>query len=100
MSETRVSPGDMVPSQCLVCRRLSKRSPLVCAAFPGLIPAEIRLNAHDHRKPWIDPESGEPGDQGMPLAGSILFEPRADAAPEALAAVAAYFDRPTQEPPQ
>ena len=45
-------------------------------AFPGSIPPEIMANEYDHRRPWIDPETGEAGDQGVPLRESILFEPR------------------------
>lgn len=87
-------PDDIVvPSQCNLCRHRSTRTPYACAAFPGAIPSEIRLNRHDHRRPWLDPETGEPGDEGMPLVGSILFEPRDDAAPEALERLRAYFDR-------
>jgi hypothetical protein len=48
----------------------------VCAAFPGQIPSEIRANHYDHRKPWIDPDTAKPGDEGVPLAGSIRFAPK------------------------
>lgn len=85
---------DMVvtPSQCSLCAQREPEDLFACAAFPGLIPAEIRENRHDHRKPWIDPETGEPGDRGIALAGSILFEPHADADPEALSTLYNYLD--------
>lgn len=84
-----------IPSQCNLCKRRSTLSPFVCAAFPGTIPGEIRLNRHDHAQPWIDLETGEPGDQGIPLEGSILFEPKDDADPDALRSLRDYFNRPT-----
>lgn len=87
-------PWGGVGSQCMLCRRRVPGTLDVCEAFPGAIPEAIRLNLHDHREPWIDPDTGEPGDEGVPLAGSLLFEPRADAAPEALANLARYFSRP------
>lgn len=83
------------PSQCSLCRHRPEEELFTCAAFPGLIPLEIRENRHDHRKPWIDPDSGEPGDQGIPLAGSILFEPAPDASPDALKQLYAYLDHVT-----
>ncbi len=73
------SGDEMVLTQCAYCRHLAEdASVLQCAAFPSSIPADISANRHDHRKPWIDPETGEPGDRGMALKGSILFEPRPD----------------------
>jgi hypothetical protein len=53
--------------QCEVCAhyRHAKYDPwrLCCDAFPDGIPREIRIEQHDHRKPF-------PGDNG------ILFEPK------------------------
>jgi hypothetical protein len=89
-----VKPGDFVASQCILCKHRPDGLVGVCAAFPGRIPDTIRVNVHDHRTPWIDPESGEPGDQGIALAGSILFEPRPDAPREALERLARHFARP------
>ncbi len=34
--------------------------------------------------PWIDPETGEPGDEGVALTGSITFVPRPDLHPSAV----------------
>jgi hypothetical protein len=66
-------------SQCLLCKHIGKGPHAVCSAFPGgQIPEEILLNEYDHRKPWIDPMTGQPGDEGVPLAGSILFSPKPD----------------------
>ncbi len=87
-------PWEVVGPQCLLCRRRVPGSLDVCEAFPGSIPAAIRLNLHDHRRPWIDPATGEPGDEGVALAGSILFAPRPDVAPEALANLDRFFSRP------
>ncbi len=89
--------GELIPtpSQCSLCARRDPDELFTCAAFPGLIPLEIRENRHDHREPWIDPDSGEPGDQGIPLAGSILFEPRDDADPGALQDLYDYLDNVT-----
>lgn len=94
MSKFEYGPGDLAPSQCLLCRRRPAGVVGVCEAFPGAVPEEIRLNLHDHRRPWIDPETGEPGDRGVALAGPILFAPRPDADPESLAALDRYFARP------
>lgn len=88
---------DMVvtPSQCSLCANRPRDVLFACAAFPGLIPEEIRLNHHDHRQPWIDPDTGEPGDGGIALAGSILFEPRDDADPGALKDLYDFLDNVT-----
>lgn len=85
-------PGDLVVSQCFFCRHLSDRTPRACRAFPHEIPAEILSNQYDHRKPWIDPETGEPGDLGMVGTESVLFSPRDDAHPEALKALYRHLD--------
>lgn len=82
-----------VLSQCFYCDHLSARpDKAVCRAFPAGIPAEILANQFDHREPWIDPETGEPGDTGLAGERSITFEPRDDAAPEALAALYRHLD--------
>jgi len=75
---------DLILSQCAYCARLGEGPAAVCAAFPGSIPAEILSNDYDHRKPWIDPKTGQPGDQGVALAGSITFEPKPTVRREAL----------------
>ena len=59
---------DTVLSQCLLCKHTSGHV-AICAAFPGSIPDEIMMNQVDHRRPY-------PGDEGVALAGSIVFEPR------------------------
>ncbi len=84
-------PGDLVITQCAFCRHLAAGSDNVCAAFPGQIPPEILANQHDHRRPWIDPETGEPGDKGVPLEHSILFDPRPGASRESLEALDRHF---------
>lgn len=85
--------GEMVLSQCAYCKHLSVMPNVnACAAFPGMIPAEFLRNESDHRRPWIDPRTGEPGDQGVPLAGSILFAPRPDVPADVLARLYADLD--------
>jgi hypothetical protein len=91
--------GGVAP-QCMLCRRRPPDALDVCEAFPGAIPDEILENDHDHRRPWIDPETGGPGDEGMALAGSLLFEPRDDADPGALAALYQHLGRPRVPPPR
>jgi hypothetical protein len=83
-----------VLSQCLLCSRLSPSSPGYCTAFPGGsgIPAEIRENLHDHRRPWIDPETGEPGDTGLAGDESIKFLARADVGVSAVATLFRELD--------
>jgi len=52
----------MIVSQCEKCvwiRQTESR----CAAFPDGIPPEIRLNKHDHKKPY----KGDNGIQFEPL---------------------------------
>lgn len=77
---------DNAPVQCWLCKHYTRDdSPFAtCKAFPSQIPAEIRANRIDHRKPWIDPMTGEPGDVGMGEK-SITFEPADDAPPHMLA---------------
>jgi len=85
--------ADVVVTQCAFCKHLGKQSAApYCTAFPGGIPANVLANEHDHRKPWIDPETGHAGDEGVPLAGSILFEPRPDASQTALQTLYRHLD--------
>jgi hypothetical protein len=77
--------ADTLLTQCLLCKHLAKGPIAVCAAFPASIPPEIMSNEVDHRSPWIDPATGEAGDQGVPLNGSITFEPRDGINPRSLA---------------
>jgi hypothetical protein len=90
----RLDTWDVTAPQCMLCKHRPPNVLFACAAFPGLIPEEIRRNDHDHRQPWIDPDTGQPGDEGIALAGSILFEPKDDAAPEALERLYADLRRP------
>lgn len=88
------NPGDVAWPQCALCAHMDAKSPTsTCAAFPGRIPDEIRRNEVDHRKPWIDPETGEPGDMGIPLERSILFEPAPGVNPATLAALYRHLDK-------
>lgn len=66
----------MIAGQCAYCRHLARGAAVACTAFPTAIPDAILQNRHDHRRPWIDPETGQPGDEGIPLDGSILFDPK------------------------
>jgi hypothetical protein len=68
-----------------------------CAAFPGSIPPEILYTDYDHRRPWIDPQTGEPGDRGAPLRGSITFTPRSGVTATALDQLYRHLDRPIDE---
>ena len=83
-SKFTYEPGDLAPSQCVLCRR--RTGVATCAAFPGGIPGSIRVNAHDHRRPWPDD-------------GGIRFEPADDAGPAVLDRLQAHFDRPQPPPP-
>lgn len=67
-------PGDVVPSQCVYCRRFQQGA---CAAFPQGIPVSILSNRLDHTKAVV-------GDRG------IRFAPKSD---DAEAAQARIFDR-------
>jgi len=84
--------ADTLLTQCLLCRHLGPGPAAVCAAFPGSIPPEIMSNDVDHRKPWLDPKTGEPGDQGVALAGSITFAPRPGINPVTLNRLYAHLD--------
>ena len=75
---------DTVLSQCLLCKHTSGHV-AICAAFPGSIPDEIMMNQVDHRRPY-------PGDEGVALAGSIVFEPRGGVNPITLQALYTYLD--------
>lgn len=87
-------PGDVVLPQCVLCAHAARDDSPVpyCVAFPGRIPPEIRRNLVDHRRPYLDPETGAPADAGVAGARSITFEPDPDAAPEALAALHRHLD--------
>jgi hypothetical protein len=85
--------ADVVLTQCLLCKHKIKSPIPVCSAFPGAIPAEILANEFDHRQPWIDPDSGEPGDQGVEMTGSILFEPKEGINPIALERLDKHFGK-------
>jgi hypothetical protein len=80
-------------TQCLLCRWATPGKVPTCKAFPALIPDEILVNDYDHRQPWIDPDTDLPGDGGVPLQGSITFEPKADADPAMLAILYRHLDR-------
>lgn len=84
--------AETVLSQCVYCKHLSTGPNPACKAFPGAIPPEILANEFDHRKPWIDPDTGQPGDQGMDLTGSITFEFAAAITPTARAALTRFLD--------
>ena len=65
--------SEAVLSQCMYCKHLAPGAAFACSAFPGSVPPEIVANEVDHREPWIDPTTGEPGDLGVPLTHSITF---------------------------
>jgi hypothetical protein len=93
-------PGETIATQCAYCRH---RGTLgygnYCAAFPGSIPRIIIENRHDHRRTFYDPLSGEPADTGVAGAGSILFSPRDDVSPLALAPLYAELDKLSSDDP-
>jgi hypothetical protein len=93
-----VRGADVVLTQCVYCKHIVKGPVPVCSACPGSIPPEILSNDVDHRRPWLDPATGQPGDEGGPLAGSILFEPRPEIPPAALATLFRYLDRLIDRP--
>ncbi len=81
MSEGEIDQASgFAPSQCMACRRRDPDSPVACEAFPGGIPARIRLNMHDHREEW-------PGD------GGLRFAPRDDVPEPTLRAIAGSIAR-------
>jgi hypothetical protein len=84
--------ADTVVTQCLLCKHTAKGPQPVCAAFPGSIPPKILSNDFDHRRPWIDPATGEPGDRGVPDKASILFEPEDGINSRSLAALYRHLD--------
>ncbi len=83
--------SDTLLSQCLVCKH-APSGVLACKAFLGGIPDAIITNNFDHRKPWIDPTTGEAGDQGFDLEGSILFEPKPGINPITLSVLYRHLD--------
>ncbi len=86
--------ADTPLSQCAYCRHLDRSSPVaVCPAFPSSIPPGILANEVDHRRPWIDPATGRPGDRGVLLARSITFEAGEGIPPAALAALYRRLER-------
>lgn len=85
-----LSAADAILSQCVYCEHWTRGS-TACKAFLSVIPAEILANQHDHREPWLDPSTGEPGDTGFDDAGSILFKPKPDVPPAALARLHAFI---------
>lgn len=94
MSDKFIETGEgVIVSQCAYCKHLSSDpSSAICTAFPGQIPAEILANDYDHRQPWIDPRTGQPGDQGIALSGSITLEFRDDVTPDVRSRVAERLD--------
>jgi hypothetical protein len=71
-------PGEIVPSQCAVCRH-RVRGFAACKAFPSQIPGEIEGNQVDHRRPFD-------GDQG------VRFEPKPGLTAADLAPLYAVLD--------
>lgn len=88
------SGGPLVVTQCAYCARLSRVTDMqVCQAFPGGIPDAILMNEADHRKPWPDPATGEPGDVGVSGYESLTFVPREGLAADTLALLYAELDQ-------
>jgi hypothetical protein len=83
---------DVLLSQCLLCHHAADGPDAICAAFPGQIPADILGNDVDHRKPWIDSETGQPGDTGIALHGSITFAAREGVNPITLGILYQHLD--------
>jgi hypothetical protein len=87
----------IVWSQCSYCSRKGERQDVAtCTAFPGGIPQIFLSNRADHRVPWIDPATGEPGDtgaRGTATDPSILFDPRPGVSPDVLADLYRKLDR-------
>ena len=83
-------PGDVVVSQCRLCRHAATGRGFhpeaeLCRAFPGGIPPEIFANELDHRLPHPDD-------------GGVRFKPRPGLHPAVVRAVAHHFaaqGRPT-----
>jgi hypothetical protein len=91
-------PGDLVYSQCALCKHLEREhrftTTLACTAFPSAVPPEISTNQFDHRKPWMDKRTGLPGDMEFDLKSSILFEPAEHVDPLDLEALDRHFNPP------
>jgi hypothetical protein len=63
----------MIATQCCYCKHQGQSTLTnVCSAFPDGIPDEILVNDVDHRKAFLDPETGRTADRG------IRFTPRDD----------------------
>lgn len=75
----------IVWSQCVYCSRMGESMKVsCCTAFPGRIPQVILSNEADHRKVWIDPATGQPGDTGVRGDESLLFDPKPGVDPDVL----------------
>jgi hypothetical protein len=85
--------GDPLPPQCLLCEhRDPGETGIACKAFTSQIPMAIQLNRFDHRKPWIDPDTGAPGDTGFSGERSITFRPLSGVYPHLLEALYRHLD--------
>ncbi len=75
-----------VVTQCVLCRHaVHDEFGRGCPSFPGGIPADIRSNQFDHRRP----HPSESPMKGVPL---VRFEPRPGVNPVAVAALYCYLD--------
>jgi hypothetical protein len=79
--------------QCWLCRHAGTLGDIpACAAFPAGIPRAIRDNLADHRRPYLDPATGEPDDTGVSGERSITFEPADGVNPAALRRLYEHLD--------
>ena len=84
---------DVLLSQCVYCHHLDPTSKAMdCRAFPAGIPQGILDNQFDHRKPWIDPATGQAGDTGVRGDKSITFLPSLDTPSDVLEHLAHVLD--------
>lgn len=90
MSKFSYEPGEAVLPQCTLCRHVAAGG--ICSAFPAAIPPAILRNEADHRRPWADPQTGEPGDTGVAGVRSITFTPAPGVPPAALEALHRHLD--------